>query len=123
VCTETVEYISGNMQSSTSAQAESQHEKKDGLVLQTVMAEGRSPGYNPLSESKDSEVTGYSVSLGSTLPLPPTAPAVTVPTTVLTGTASKDGHRSSSVRRDSSLEERDQALRQRLKHVMANVGS
>lgn len=61
---------------------------------------------------------GYTV--GATTSPSPT----TVPTTVMTATAHQPGVlQGSAVRRDSSLDERDQALRQRLKSAMANLGS
>lgn len=73
---------------------------------------------SPVGGSTSPALPSYTVSATtSTLP-------TTVPTTVMTATTNQPGVlQGSAVRRDSSLEDRDQALRQRLKSAMANVGS
>ncbi|KAG7529187.1 hypothetical protein FFLO_05774 [Filobasidium floriforme] len=101
VCTEEVTYIPGQAETASSAS--------------DAVKQG-SPSSDVLSKNK-------TTSIGYTLELPSGAASpATVPATVMTGTA-KSEQPEAGLRRDSHSSERDHVLRQRLKNVMANVGS
>jgi hypothetical protein len=104
VCTEEVTYIPGQAETASSA--------SDAVKLE-----------NRGSSSSDVMSKNKTTSIGYTLELPSGAASpATVPATVMTGTA-KSEQPEAGLRRDSHSSERDHVLRQRLKNVMANVGS